>query len=78
MVCYNNEYYYELPTDKKPTRFWVEYNGKYVADYKSVLACLKFINRKGLQDDFDNTLRIVDNNGDMYNTISGNKLDYII
>lgn len=59
---------------KKPARFWVEYNGKYVADYKSVRACLNFIDRKGLQEDLNNTLRIVDNNGDMYNTISGNKL----
>ena len=59
---------------EKPTRFWVEYNGKYVADYKSVKACLNLIRRKGLKDDFDNTLRIVDNNGDMYNVINGNKL----
>ena len=58
---------------EKPTRFWVEYNGKYVADYKSVRACLNFINRKKLQDDFNNTLRIVDNNGDEYNVINGNK-----
>ena len=63
---------------KKPTRFFVEYNCKFIASYKSVKACLNYINRKGLQDDFDNALRIVDNNGDMYNTISGNKLDYII
>lgn len=61
---------------EKPTRFWVEYNGKYVADYKSVPACLKFIERKKLQDDFDNALRIVDNNGDMYNTISGTKIKF--
>lgn len=30
---------------EKPTRFWVEYNGKYVTDYKSVRACLNFIRR---------------------------------
>lgn len=59
---------------KKPTRFWVEYNCKFIASYKSVKACLNFINRKGLQDDYHNTLSIVDNNGDMYNTINGNKL----
>jgi len=59
---------------EKPTRFWVDYNGKYVADYKSVKACLNFISRKGLQDDYDNSLSIVDNNGDMYNWINGNKL----
>ena len=59
---------------KKPTRFFVEYNCKFIAMYKSVHACLNFIDRKGLKDDYDNTLRIVDNNGDMYNKISGNKL----
>lgn len=59
---------------KKPTRFWVEYYGKYVADYKSVRACLNFIDRKGLQNDYDNTLQIVDSNGDVYNWINGNKL----
>lgn len=59
---------------EKPTRFWVEYNGKYIADYKSVKACMNFINKKGLQDNFDNTLRIFDNNGDMYNVINGNKI----
>lgn len=59
---------------KKTTRFWVEHNGKYVADYKSVRACLNLICRKGLQNDCDNTLRIVDNNGDMYNCINGNKI----
>ena len=58
----------------KPTRFWVWYNGNYMAGYKSVRACLNFINKKKLQDDYDNTLCIVDNNGDMYNTINGNKL----
>jgi hypothetical protein len=60
----------------KPTRFWVWYNGKYMAGYKSVRACLNFIKRKKLQDDYDNTLRIVDNNGDMYNVTNGNKLTF--
>lgn len=61
---------------KKPTRFFVDYNCKFIAMYKSVRACLNFINRKGLHDDFDNTLRIVDNNGDMYSTINGYKINY--
>lgn len=74
MVCYNNEYYYEIPIGKKPTRFWVEYNGKYVGIYKTLKGALNLISRKGFQDDIDNTLRIVDNNGDMYNVISGNKI----
>jgi len=61
---------------KKPTRFWIWYNGKYMAGYKSVRACLNFINRKNLQDDYNNALQIVDNNGDCYNVINGNKIDY--
>lgn len=60
----------------KPTRFWVWYNGKYLAGYKSVRACVNFVNRKGLQNDYNNTLRIVDNNGDRYNEVSGNLMHY--
>ena len=60
--------------DNKAIKFWVWYNGNYMAEYKSVRACLYFFNRKKLQDDYDNALQIVDDNGDMYNTISGNKI----
>ena len=63
---------------EKPTRFFVEYNCKVMGVYKSLTCALNLIRRKGWQDDFDNSLWLVDNNGDMYNTISGNKLDYII
>lgn len=60
---------------KKPTRFWVEYNCEFIASYKSVRACLNFISRKGLKDGYYNMLRIFDNNGDMYHTITGNKIN---
>ena len=60
----------------KPTKFWVWYNGKYMTGYKSVRACINFINRKGLRNDYNNTLRIVDNNGDRYNEVSGNLMHY--
>ena len=51
--------------------FFVEYNAKFIASYKTVKACLNFINKKGLQDDCDNTLRIFDKNGEMYNPVTG-------
>ena len=59
----------------KPKRFFVEYNCEFIASYKSVRACLNFISRKGLKDDYYNMLRIFDNNGDMYHTITGNKIN---
>ena len=57
-----------------PTNFFVEYNAKFIAMYKSVKACLNFIKRKGLQDDDNNSLCIMDNNGDIYNPVNGNKI----
>lgn len=58
------------------TTFFVEYNGKFVAMYKSVRACLNFISRKGYTNDLDNTVRVVDSNGNMYDTNSGNQLKF--
>lgn len=58
----------------KKLTYWVEYNCKYIARYKSVQACLNFISRKNLKNDYLNSLTIVDENGDEYNTINGNKL----
>lgn len=60
----------------KTTHFWVEYNGVLLACYKSVRACLNFIARKDLHDDYDNTLRIMDNNGEMYDTVFGCMIQY--
>ena len=59
----------------KPRAYFVDYNGKFIARYKSVKACLNFINRKGLTDDYNNSLSIVDDNGDMYDTITGLKIN---
>ncbi len=53
------------------TTFFVEYNGKFVATYKSVTSCLNFIERKGLVNDIDTTLRVVDIHGNLYNLMSG-------
>ena len=46
--------------------YFVSYNCKYIAMYKSVTACLNFIQRKGLRDDAHNLLYIVDNEGNEY------------
>ena len=50
---------------------FIDYNGKYIAQYKRMRAALNYINRKGLQDDLDNTLRLVDDKGNEYNPITG-------
>ena len=50
---------------------FIDYNGKYIAQYKRMNAALNYINRKGLQDDLDNTLRLVDDKGNEYSPITG-------
>ena len=50
---------------------FIDYNGKYIAKYKRMNAALNYINRKGLQDDLDNTLRLVDDKGNEYSPITG-------
>lgn len=54
--------------------FFVEYNAKFIAMYKSIRACLAFIQRKQLRDDENNMLRIYDNDGCPYDTITGKEL----
>ena len=58
--------------------YFVEYNCKFVAMYKSVKACLNFISRKGYTNDIDNTVRIFDKSGNEYDTISGNLKKYVL
>lgn len=55
--------------------FFVEYNCKFVAMYKSVKACLNFISRKDYVNDLDNTVRIFDKEGNEYNTITGKQIE---
>lgn len=55
----------------KPTLFYVEYNGCFIAMYKSIRTCLNFIKRRGLRDDEDNLLRIWDNTGTIYDPVNG-------
>lgn len=54
--------------------YFVWYNGAFIAQYKSVRACLNFIDRKSLKNDYWNLLEIVDQNGDLYNVITGAKI----
>ena len=56
--------------------YFVWYNGAFIAQYKSVRACLNFIDRKGLEIDYRNQLDIVDQNGDLYNVITGVKIQH--
>lgn len=55
---------------------FVDYNGKFIAQYKRMNAALNYINRKGLQDDLDNTLRLVDEKGNEYSPITGRVINH--
>ncbi len=55
---------------------FIDYNGKFIAQYRRMSAALDYINRKGLQDDMDNTLRLVDDKGDEYNPITGQVINH--
>lgn len=44
--------------------YFVSYNGKYIAERKSLKMALKFIESKGLKDDEDNLLYIVAPDGE--------------
>ena len=52
-------------------KYFVEYNGKYIAEYKTIKGCLNFINKKQLKDDENTLLCIIDNNGVMYSPVTG-------
>lgn len=56
--------------------YFVEYNGKLIKATKRLKPALAFISKKGLQDDADNVLRLVDSTGEMYNPINGNPIDF--
>ena len=56
--------------------FFVEYNCKFMAMYKSVKACLNFISRKEYVNDLDNTVRIFDKDGNEYHPITGKQIKY--
>lgn len=47
-------------------KYFVEYNGKYIAEYKTLKGANNYIERRGLKNDDDNLLLIICDNGDMY------------
>ena len=51
--------------------YFVDYNGKIMGIYRTLNGALRMIRNKDFKDDTDNTLRLVDNNGDMYNPYNG-------
>lgn len=56
--------------------YFVEYNCKFIAMYKRLINALKFIERKGLRNDYDNVLRIFDNEGNQFDPITGREVNY--
>ena len=46
--------------------YFVSYNGKYIASRKSLKSAVDFIDAKGVHDDEDNLLEIVDQQGNYY------------
>ena len=59
---------------EKPTEFYVVYNAKYMARYKTIKGCLNYIKRKGWRDDSDNVLIIWDNRGIIYDSVTGKEV----
>lgn len=57
-------------------QYYVEYNSKFIAIYKTIMGCLNFIERKGLENDYNNSLRIFDQTGEEYNPINGKQIKY--
>lgn len=55
-------------------KFFVEYNCAFVADYMTLRRALDYVKRKHLVNDEDNIVRIVDREGNEYNTITGKKI----
>lgn len=56
-------------------KYFVSYNCQFVAMYKSLKACLNYIQRKGLRDDDYNLLYIVDSEGNEYSWRTGKLVD---
>lgn len=55
-------------------KYFIDYNGKFIAIRKILKGCLKFIKSREIINDEDNILRIFDENGGEYNPINGNPI----
>lgn len=51
--------------------YYVSYNAKFIARYKTLGAALRFIERKGLKNDYNNLLYIIDSDGETYDAQTG-------
>lgn len=51
--------------------YWIWYNGKYIQRFKSLNACLNYVKRHELTDDYNNELCITDEIGNLYNPFTG-------
>lgn len=56
-------------------KYFVEYNAKYIAEYKTIKGCINLINKKQLKDDENNCLCIIDENGVVYSPITGDVIE---
>lgn len=57
-------------------KYFVDYNCKFIAMYKRIHNAMNFIKNKGLVNDYDNILRLLDENGNEYDPITGCKIEY--
>lgn len=46
--------------------YFISYNGKYIASRRSLKAAVNFIDVRGIQDDENNELYIIDQQGNNY------------
>lgn len=58
-------------------RYFVEHNGKFVADYKTLKGCINYIDRKQYVDSWFESTRIFDQQGNEYNIITGARKRYV-
>lgn len=56
--------------------YFVEYNGRCLKAYKRLSAAVSFVHRRGLQDDADNVLRVVDSTGEEYEPLTGAPISF--
>ena len=54
----------------------MEYNGKFMSDYKTMKATLNFIKRKGYKNDENNVLNVFDQDGNHYDPITGEPIEF--
>lgn len=58
-------------------KYFITYNGRFIASRTTIKSALSFIEKKGLKDDRDNSLVIVDSEWNQYNPITGKEFETI-